>query len=164
MPVDMSALAGTVSALKGAVDITKAIVDLRDSQAIQAKVLELNHKIIDAQCSALAANDERTALIDEVARLKQQIADLETWGREKERYQLTDIGNGKFTYVLKPESQGTEPAHQICAHCYQTGTKSILQTVAHLTMRAESLYCHKCDNHLYTKGAFHPDHVAKKNR
>jgi hypothetical protein len=53
--VDISAIAGTVSAIKGISDIAKAMVGLRDAAAIQAKVIELNSQILDAQTSAFTA-------------------------------------------------------------------------------------------------------------
>jgi hypothetical protein len=47
--VDVSAIAGAASALKGATDIAQALIGLRDAQAMQAKIMELNSKILEAQ-------------------------------------------------------------------------------------------------------------------
>jgi len=37
---------------------------------------------------------------------------------EKEKYELKKVGRG-IAYTLKPEAEGTEPPHLICARCYE---------------------------------------------
>lgn len=124
--VDMSAIAGAVSSLNAAVDIVKAIKDLRDSSIVQSKVIELQSTILEAQSSLFAANEERAALIEGIRQSEQKIADLEAWNTEKQRYQLTDIGEGTFAYALKGSVSNGEPAHYICTNCYEQSKKSVL--------------------------------------
>jgi hypothetical protein len=142
--VDVSAIAGTVSALKGAIDITQAMIGLRDAQAIQTKVIELNSKILEAQSSAFLANEERSALIERVGRLEQEIAALKAWNAEKNRYELTQWGNGAFAYVLKETEQAGEPRHALCANCYQRGAKSILQSNGEPRWMLHAWECPSC--------------------
>jgi hypothetical protein len=138
--VDISAIAGTVSALKGATDIAKAMVGLHDAQAVQTKVIELNAKILEAQSSALLANDERSALIERVGHLEKELARLKAWEAEKQRYELKEIAAGALAYVPKESMRGTEPMHWLCANCYQNDKKCFLQ--AH---RADASFIyHKC--------------------
>jgi hypothetical protein len=117
--VDMSAIAGTVSALSGAMNIAQAMIGLRDTQMIQAKVIELQAKIIEANGNAFAAQDERAALLARIGDLEKEVTHLEAWGDEKQNYQLTDVGGGVLAYSLKPGMQSAEPPHLLCAHCYQ---------------------------------------------
>jgi hypothetical protein len=124
---DMSSISSVAGTLKGASDILKTAMHLRDTQAFQAKMVELNGEIMAAQSSALRAHVAQTAMVQEIGELKKQIADTEAWDREKQRYQLTDHGSGTFSYTLKEGMEQGEPPHKICAHCYQQGRKSILQ-------------------------------------
>jgi hypothetical protein len=125
--VDMSAISIVATSLNTAVNIAKAMVDVRDATVIQGKVFELQRAILEAQQSVFAANAERSALIEEVREAKAQIARLEAWEEEKQRYQLQDAGKGSLAYAVKEDVRGLEPFHHICAACYQHGRKSILQ-------------------------------------
>jgi len=142
--VDISAIAGTVSALKGAMDITKAMIGLHDAQALQAKVIELNAKILEAQSSTFAANDERSALIQRLSELETEVARLKKWETEKQRYQLERLPPGAFAYALKKGMENGEPPHRLCANCYQRNKKSILQEID--DGYAE---CHECGSKLH---------------
>jgi hypothetical protein len=156
--VDISAIAGTVSALKGAVDITKAMISLHDAEAVKAKVIELNAKILEAQSAAFVANDERAALIERVSQLEKEVADLKAWDAQKQRYDLTDLGNGAFAYAVKESMRAGEPDHKICATCYADRRRSVLQTETWNPGRAEVLVCHQCGSAVYVHGMPHPDH------
>ncbi len=92
--VDISAISGMISALKGAMDISKAMIGLHDAQATQIKVIELNTKILEAQSSAFAANDERSALVERIGELEKELVQLKAWRVEKQNYQMTDAGEG----------------------------------------------------------------------
>lgn len=111
------AIAG-LRAFKIMFDIAKAMKNMDDSVKRNLAISELGEQII-------AAQTRYTAAIQEVSELKEQLARLETWNAEKQRYELKAFGTG-FAYVLKPESAGGEPPHQICANCYNRGKKSFL--------------------------------------
>jgi hypothetical protein len=126
---DISALAAALSSLNAAKDIAQAMIGLRDTTAFQTKLLEFQSKLLDANRAAFEAQDERAALLEQIRALEEKVASFETWDAEKKRYELKEYGRGAFAYALKPEAQGTEPMHQICANCYQGRKKSILQIV-----------------------------------
>jgi hypothetical protein len=96
---DIGAIASAVSALNGAKDIAQAMIGLRDSAAFQAKLLEFQSKLIDANSATLAAQDERSSLLEQIRKLEKEVADLKAWDTEKQRYQLTEIGPAAFAYV-----------------------------------------------------------------
>src|SRR5712671_1737227 len=98
--VDMSALASALASLKAAKDIAEAMIGLRDAATFQAKLLEFQSKLIDANTAAFAAQDERVALLERVGALEKEIAQLRAWEADKERYQLMEVSPGAFTYVL----------------------------------------------------------------
>jgi hypothetical protein len=79
------------------------------------------------QQSVFALQSERMTLIEEIREAKAQIARLEAWETEKQRYELHDVGEGSLAYVIKESVRGGELTHKICARSYQHGQKSILQ-------------------------------------
>jgi hypothetical protein len=132
---DMSTIAAALSSFNVLKNIAQSMIALRDSQALQAKIIEFNEALIDAQTKIFSVNEERSTLIERVRDLEKQVIQLETWDAEKKRYELKAFARGAFAYALKPEAQGTEPPHQICANCYARGKKSILQLVPSNTAR-----------------------------
>jgi hypothetical protein len=124
---DVTAIAAVLSSFNALKNIAQAMIGLHDTQALQLKIIEFNGALIDAQTKIFSINEERSALIERVRELEEQVADLEAWETEKQRYELKSIARGSYAYELKPETQGAEPPHRICAHCYQRGKKSILQ-------------------------------------
>jgi Zn finger protein HypA/HybF involved in hydrogenase expression len=117
-----------LSAIKTAFDIAKGLKDIDDATRRNAAVIELQEKI-------LAAREAQSALLNRVGELEEEVDRFETWDAEKLRYQLKELASGSFAYVLKPEAQGTEPPHQICAACYERRKKSILQRVPNNSAR-----------------------------
>lgn len=144
---DLTALASALASLKAAGDIAKAMINLRDAAAFNTKMIEFQTAIIDAQDRALAANEERSVLIQRVSGLEKQIAQLEAWEAEKQRYELKEVSQSAFAYVLKPEASAAEPSHWICARCYQHGKKSILQGRGDV-WGTEPFKCHECGNEI----------------
>jgi hypothetical protein len=110
-----------LSAIKTAFDIAKGLKDIDDAARRNAAVIELQKKI-------LAAREAQSTLLDRVGELEKEVARFETWDAEKERYELKAFGRG-VAYALKPEAQGTDPPHHICATCYDRRKKSFLQPV-----------------------------------
>jgi hypothetical protein len=147
--VDMSAIAGAVVSLKSAGEIAKSLLTLRDGSMLQGKVIELQAEILSAQEGTLAAQSAQFALLERIRELEAEVAKVKAWDAEKQRYQLADVGLGSLAYVLKPEAQGTEPAHAICANCYQHQNKSILQK--DLERGFEVVQCHTCKARLRIK-------------
>ena len=140
--VDMSAIGVVATSLNTLVNMTKAMKDVHDATLFDSKVFELQRAILETQQSVFAANEERTALIEEIRAAKAQIARLEAWEAEKQRYELKDVGRGSLAYAIKETMRGGEPPHQICAHCYQKDHKRILQP--HISGLGRELICPDC--------------------
>jgi transposase len=101
-----------LGALKAAFDITKALKDIDDTVRLNAAIIELQEKI-------LAAREAQSALLELVGELKKEVASFKAWEREKESYELKDLGWGAFAYMLKKAMRGAEPPHWICTNCYE---------------------------------------------
>jgi hypothetical protein len=151
----MTAIASALSALKGMKDITEAMIGLRDAKVLQEKRLEFQGRLIDAQNSILAAQEERTTLVDSVSQLKKQITDFETWEAEKQRYELVQLARrgAAFAYAPKLDAQGTEPFHCLCPTCYQRRVKSFLLFLkpAALGTAEQILECPVCKTIVHTE-------------
>jgi hypothetical protein len=144
--VDVSAIGVVMTSLNTVVNMTKAMKDVRDATLIDGKVFELQRAILETQQSVFAANEERAALIHEISELKTQIARLEAWDAEKERYELKDVGEGSLAYVVKETARGAEPVHKICGACYQHAKKSLLQPK--YSSLVHYLFCQECKTEL----------------
>ncbi len=145
-------LAALLSSLNTAKDIAKTMVGLRDGAAFQAKVLEFQSAILDANGRVFTANEERSALIETIRDLEQKVAAAEAWAAEKQRYELKELGNGTMAYAVKESMRAGEPPHWICANCYADGKKSHLQPEIKPPGRTEVYVCHRCSSELIAVG------------
>ncbi len=159
---DMGAIAAGLSALQAAGDIAKSMMGLRDTAMVQGKVIELQSAILSAQSSALSAQAEQAALLQEIDKLKKEMARLEAWETEKQKYKLVQLADGVFAYSLKEDATGGEPPHEICANCYQQGFISILQREHRFPGRTEHAVCAGCGADLVLSGGRRPDQPAQK--
>jgi len=128
-------LAG-LSAIKNAFDIAKGLKDIDDAARRNAAVIELQEKI-------LAAQQAQVALVERIGELEKEVARFETWETQKKRYKLTDYGGGTFAYALKPEEAQGEPPHRICANCYESGHRAVLQ-FSHESGQQDYFDCLRC--------------------
>jgi hypothetical protein len=142
--VDIGSIAGLASSLRVAGEITKAMIGIRDGALLQAKVIELQGVILAAQSSALGAHSEQFATAERMRTLEAQVAELEGWEVQKQRYQLTDYGSGTFAYALKKGDTGGEPPHRACATCFDNKQRSILQFKDKSYLGQEVLHCPRC--------------------
>jgi hypothetical protein len=160
----MSSFSAALGALKAAKDIAEAMIGLRDATAFQGKLFEFQSKIIDAQNSVFAANDERATLIESERQLKEEVASLKAWDAQKQRYDLQIVPSYHkiLAYALKPEAKTSEPPHWLCATCFQNRKASILQPEGRTG--ATVLVCHECGSDFYTQGARLKDHQSPRKR
>ena len=137
-----SELLASLSVFKSMMDVAKGLKNMNDATVRNPAVIELQEKI-------LAAQAQQSALIERVRELKKQVAELETWEAEKQRYELIDFGGRTFAYLLKPQMSSTEPPHRICAACYQKGHKSILQCIGENSYGQGHYACPECNAKFY---------------
>jgi hypothetical protein len=93
---DLTAFASALASLKAAKDVAEAMIGLRDTAAFQGELIEFQSKIIDANDSAFAAQEERAALLKRIGELEKQVADFKAWETEKQRYKLEQVDAGAF--------------------------------------------------------------------
>lgn len=153
---DMSAIAAALASFNTLKGIAQTIVGLRDAQALQAKVMEFNSAIIDAQTKIFLVNEERSTLIERIRDLEKEVARLEAWEAQKQRYEMRALcrGGAAFAYALKADAAGPEPFHCICATCYEQGKRSVLQFSRTVLVGANEqvLKCPVCETEVHSEG------------
>jgi hypothetical protein len=125
--MDMGSITAAVGSLKVAGEIAQGLITLKTTTEVQAKAIELNHKIIDAQHQIFAANAAQTTLVERIRELETQIAQMRDWDTQKQRYKLASPFPGCMVYALQKAMSEGQPAHYLCVACYQRGEPSILQ-------------------------------------
>lgn len=120
-------IVSAATSLRAAGQIAKALIDLKTMTEVQAKAIELNGLILDAQSDLLTANAAQATLVEENRELKSEIARMKNWEAEKQRYKLIAPFPGCMVYALKKSMSAGETAHYLCAACYKKGQPSILQ-------------------------------------
>lgn len=155
--VDGTTIAIVSTHIKAAADIARALVTIRDTVLVQSKVVELQQVIISAQQAAIAANSEHSELVETIGDLKNQIVKLKDWEAEKQKYELKKYGP-ILLYAQKEGMEYTEPPHNLCQKCYNSGQKSILTEESRNPGRARVFVCHTCRSDYYVVGSPHPDH------
>ncbi|WP_420565848.1 hypothetical protein [Thalassobaculum sp.] len=151
-----------LASLKTAFDIAKGLQELKREGDIKQAISEIQGALMDAQSRALDAQARETALVEEINRLKTQIAGFEDWEREKKRYELYEPTGGVHTYALKDRPAGGEHPMQFCPNCYHQRQISILQFEKMGAPRAELLVCPRCGTELFVSG--HQTHDQRKSR
>lgn len=149
---DMGAIGALIASVNAVKTIAQGMIAVRDQDLLREQAVELNSKLLSVLSSAIATQAEQSALLDEVDKFKKQIAEMEDWAREKARYELADAGNGALAYAIKPDAQGAEPSHHVCANCYQQGHKSILQPEKRHPGMLSLLICNACGAELILRG------------
>jgi len=99
----------------------------------------MQQEILNAQSSLIDAQSRQTTLTETVGALKEQIARIKAWDRDKERYALVPIFAGALAYALKEECKGSEPPHWVCTRCSEDGFKSILNP-----RHERQMFCYVC--------------------
>jgi negative regulator of replication initiation len=142
--MDLTLIQGTISGLKTASDIARGFMALKTEAEIQAKVIELQSVILNAQSSALAANADQSATADEIRTLKEKLANAESWNQERGRYALLAVDTGVYAYALRKSSADGEPPHWLCARCFNEGKKTVLQSGGESQYFGTDYACHTC--------------------
>lgn len=124
--LDLTLLPSAMAGLKGAIDITSALVKANNIVDVNAKAIELQQIIIKLQQDIFNAQDSQRAANEEIQNLKKEISDLKSAGRDLTRYKLCSPFTGSAVYGISKDDASKEPAHYLCASCFQRGGKSML--------------------------------------
>ena len=113
--------------LAAAAKILKTLKSLVTAPDAKAQVIELYDVIISTQAGALEGITREHSMLEEIRDLKEQLGRAEAWGTQKIRYKLATPHSGVTVYALQKSMSDGEPPHYICANCYQSGKRAMLQ-------------------------------------
>jgi hypothetical protein len=86
-------------------------------------VIDLQNEILKLQAGLLEIQAEYSRLLEENNDLRKKIEERSEWEDLKNNYQLKEIARGVLVY----EFVGEGKPHWLCASCFDSGKKSILQ-------------------------------------
>ena len=125
--VGIAEISAGLGSLKTAKDIVQGINAAASQAAINEIRLNLQGHLLEAQQALFSAQEAHTALTQRISALEEEIVRLKDWSAERERYHLVDVYRGSLTYMPKPGVEGGQPAHWLCANCFDQRRKSYLQ-------------------------------------
>ncbi|CDM42398.1 hypothetical protein [Ectopseudomonas oleovorans] len=141
----MDAISGALTAVSSLMTLSKDISNAKTDHEIAVKTGELNERLGGALQQLITAQTGYLALLNEKGELEAELLKIKDWAHEKQRYQLHKTEAGGLLYRIKPEMQGAEPEHEICANCYENGIKSLLQSAPDANWHL-MLACHRCNS------------------
>ncbi len=133
--VDASSIEMFLESLNAARNISRELLKLVRSGPARDKASEMDAEIIAANGFALTAQTHQFSLLKKVSELEEELSRLKDFRREKENYELKNIGDTAFVYAYKPTMESTKPIHWLCSACCDQDRKSILQSGARYTGR-----------------------------
>jgi hypothetical protein len=149
---ELQVFGAVATGLKPAIDLAQSVLNLVGAGKGRDDALKLYGQVVAAHQNALAASAAQEVLLKEKRDLEEQLRRVKDWDAEKQRYQLSNVGQGCMAYSLKAGMENGEPPHSICARCYQEARKSILVPFYISVWRARALQCHVCGSELVVQG------------
>jgi hypothetical protein len=142
-----------LTSVRGLTDIARGLKSLENLSEVQAVAVELNEQIINIQQQLFEANSAMSEKGEHIRELEGQIARMNAWQAQKLRYKLAAPFPACMVYALQKSMADGEPAHYLCAACYQTGQPSILLgRETHGPGRATAVYqCPACKSEAKTQ-------------
>jgi hypothetical protein len=124
MAIDFSAAFGLMKAITGT---TKRFADTREEFKVNEVAIQLQGIALDLQSEMQMIQSDYQNVLRAKEDLEKKLVEQEGWDKERARYRLEKVGHGVFVYSLDMTQPNIEPAHWICANCYQEKKKSIIQ-------------------------------------
>lgn len=133
-------IVAAVQSTKTLAELIKAANGLSNYVELLTAVSTVQEKLSQALVSNLESAEKQAALAERVRELEKQIAEVENWERQMQRYVLFEFSTGALAYAIKPGMEQGEPLHYLCASCVDKKQKSTLQPVRD----GHNLRCNPC--------------------
>jgi hypothetical protein len=124
MAIEFSTALGLLKTITGT---TRRLADAREEAKINEVAIQLQGIVLDLQSEMMIIQSDYQSVLRAKEDLDKKLIEQQNWHNERARYQLKKVGDGVFVYALKDGNATTEPAHWLCAHCYEDQKRSILQ-------------------------------------
>jgi hypothetical protein len=116
----MASIAGGYEAAKAAFQMLQGYSALKSEADKNAAIVDIQRHVVETQQGMATA-------MEEINTLKQEVVRLKDWTAEKERYELTAIGERAFVYAEKQGVENPKAPHWLCQQCFDNAHKSALQ-------------------------------------
>jgi DNA-directed RNA polymerase subunit RPC12/RpoP len=133
-----SEIVAAIQSTKTAIDLVKAANGLSNYSELLTAVTAVQIKLTDAIASELASQEKQAAFAERVRELEKQLAEIEDWKNQIQRYALFQFTTGVLAYALKPGHENGEPMHYLCTACMDRKKKTTLQP------HGRYLHCPEC--------------------
>ena len=120
-------IVAAVQSTKTLAELLKAANGLSNYVELLTAVNTVQEKLSQALVSNLESAEKQAALSDRVRELEKQIAEVENWDRQMERYALFQFPTGALAYAIEPGMENGQPPHYLCTSCVDKKQKSTLQ-------------------------------------
>ena len=140
-------IVAAVQSTKALAELLKAAHGLSNYSELLTAVTAVQIKLTDAIASELASQEKQAALADRVRELEKQIAEVEDWKTQMQRYALFEFPTKALAYALKPGMEQGQPLHYLCTSCVDKKQISTLQP------QGRHLYCPVCKTKISMQSA-----------
>jgi DNA-directed RNA polymerase subunit RPC12/RpoP len=140
-------IVAAVQSTKTLAELLKAAHSLSNYSELLTAVTAVQMKLTDAIASELASQEKQAALSERVRELEKQIAQIEDWKTQIQRYSLFQFPTGALAYALKDGQENGEPMHYLCTACVDKSKKTTLQP------QGRMLHCPECNSNIATREA-----------
>jgi Zn finger protein HypA/HybF involved in hydrogenase expression len=137
-----SEITTAIQSAKIAIELVKATHGLSNYSELLTAVTDVQMKLTDAIASGLASQEKQAALAERVRELEKQLAEIEGWNSQIQRYTLFQFPSGALAYALK-EGMENEPMHYLCTACVDKKKKTTLQPSGRM------LHCPECISNIF---------------
>lgn len=120
-------IVAAIQSTKTAIDLVKAAHGLANYSELLTAVTAVQEKLTDAIASVLEGQEKQALLAERVRALEKQIAEVESWEHQMQRYVLFEFPTRALVYALKQGMEQGEPVHYLCTSCADKKQKSTLQ-------------------------------------
>jgi hypothetical protein len=148
---------------RAAYNIAKGIGSLHVQVERDKAISELLQILLSAQDDSLSMREKYQSLIEEKNNIAKQLMEFKSWDKIVSQYSLTKLQFGSIVYSPNQSHPNPNPLHWLCANCFNSKIKSILQPkeMGH----PRPLYCPVCNSviHIGLKDHDHYFNEAQNN-
>ena len=125
MAIEFSKAIGLITSITSA---AKRLADAREEVKVNEVAIQLQGIVLDLQSEMMMIQSDYQNILRSREDLGKKLIEMEGWDKERARYHLEKVGGSwsGFVYALNVKNPSVEPAHWLCAHCYEDKKKSIL--------------------------------------
>jgi hypothetical protein len=149
-------IVAAVQSTKALAELLKAANGLSNYVELLTAVNTVQEKLSQALISNLESTEKQASLSERVRELEKQIAEVENWEHQMDRYVLFEFPTRALAYATKPGMEQGEPLHYLCTTCKDKRQITILQP------HGRFLRCQICKTDIETKH-YEPTEVNNDN-